>query len=71
MTLKQFLKNHSDHYFTIHKINRGFKVEYINTVIGVSVKGDLAIHSNLEGTEEGYNLTAELENINIATFEPS
>lgn len=66
MNIEDFEKKHGSTSFALHKIERNFKIVYVNTEIGLWVTGLIAFHSNLDLTEYGSDLFIELENIEIS-----
>ena len=70
MKQSEFLNKHENDFFSFHKITRLFEIEYINTELGLSVKGKIKDHSNLDLEEDGHSLYVELESIEVTYFEP-
>jgi len=70
MTQADFLRKHGGDEFAFHKIDKHKIITYTNTVMGISVKGSIKFHSNLESVEDGHTLMAELEELEILILKP-
>ena len=70
MKQSEFLNKHENDFFSFHKITRLFQIEYLNTELGLSVKGKIKDHSNLDLSEDGHSLCVQLEHVKVTHFEP-
>ena len=70
MNPTEFIKKHSDTWFSFHKIDSKYTIEYVNTTVGVVIKGTIKNNSMLDLTETGGSLVSEIIIYKIETFEP-